>query len=368
MGGSEAAAMPTAGPVALEERLLRLETQDIARRVQRSGEGVLRWLSDARARAENAVIAHTLTRTIRRVIAEANDYETAGRLFDRFRMATHTGRYGFFNPMSSAPTGEGGAWSSTAEIAHWEDIEDEGEPDAEPPVPVDPTLFYVPGCGFILPPSPAQVALAFRLGEACGCETVIARHRLAPEYPFPAAIHDLADRYAALLASGQRPERIIVAGDSAGATLVLSMLLELRARKLPMPAGGMLFSPWADLAMRGWSYISKSLSNDSPFRMETAAFSARLYLGEALPTDPRASPLYASLAGFPPMVIHCSRYDMHFDDAVGLAERAREAEVAVQMNYWDSPRHHLERFRSRDADHSLALAGEFAQGLIAQAR
>lgn len=359
MGDTAILAAGYAGPVDVVQRLGRLEAGGIARQVASAARPLGKWLSDTQARIENRIIAHFLLRAVRQSIAEATDYAAAARRLARYREATARGTFGIFSPMTVEPPSAQGGWPASAEIAHWEGTAQ--EPDSEPDEPI---MLYVPGGGFILPPSPAQVALAFRLAEKCGCEAVIGRHRLAPEYPFPAPIHDLADRYAALIAKGTPPSQILLAGDSAGGTLVLSMLLELRARKLPMPAGAMLFSPWGDLAMRGWSYISKSLSNDSPFRMETAAFSARLYLGDALPTDPRASPVYADLAGLPPLAIHCSRYDMHFDDAVTIAERAELAGVPVRVNYWDSPRHHLERFRSKDAEASFALAAEFAQGLL----
>ena len=75
--------------------------------------------------------------------------------------------------------------------------------------------------------------------------------------------------------AGEVGDHQVLGGDSAGATLLLSMLLMLRERGETMPAGALLFSPWTDLAMRGWSYVTKGVSSDSPFRMETAAFAAR---------------------------------------------------------------------------------------------
>lgn len=346
-------------PIDVDLRLGRLAAADIARRVAREVEPVGKLFSDLLARGENRLVQHFLLRAVRSAIAAGGDARLTGATLARYRAATVAGRFGIFSPMVD-PTAEAAGMRATAEADSW----DHPLPESPEPDDSQPIMLYVPGGGFILPPSPTQVALAFRLAEACGCDAVIGRHRLAPEHPFPAAINDLADRYGKLLDAGVLPSRILFAGDSAGATLVLSVLIELRARKAPMPAGAMLFSPWADLAMRGWSYIAKSMSSDSPFRMETAAFCANLYLGDTLPTDPRASPAYADLRGLPPLIIHCSRYDMHFDDAVTLSEKAHATGVEVRMNYWDSPRHHLERFRSRDAEKSIALAGEAARDLF----
>ena len=132
-----------------------------------------------------------------------------------------------------------------------------------------------------------------------------------------------------------------------------------------MPAGLLLFSPWADLSLSGWSYITKSATNDSPFRMETAAFSAKVYLQTASATDPLASAIYASLEGFPPISVHTSRFDMHFDDAIKLVENADAAGVSAKLHYWDSPRHHLERFSNEEAETSLETAAEFIRSRVA---
>ncbi|RPB29540.1 alpha/beta-hydrolase [Terfezia boudieri ATCC MYA-4762] len=74
------------------------------------------------------------------------------------------------------------------------------------------------------------------------------RYRLAPQFPFPCAIHDALACYLHLLQlHDQDASRIIFAGDSAGGGLVLSLLTILRDQCLPLPAGAVLISPWVDL-------------------------------------------------------------------------------------------------------------------------
>ncbi|KAF8422637.1 Alpha/Beta hydrolase protein [Tirmania nivea] len=74
------------------------------------------------------------------------------------------------------------------------------------------------------------------------------RYRLAPQFPFPCAIHDVLSCYLHLLQlHDQDASRIIFAGDSAGGGLVLSLLTVLRDQGLPLPAGAVLISPWVDL-------------------------------------------------------------------------------------------------------------------------
>ncbi|KAI0253632.1 hypothetical protein BJV78DRAFT_1152772 [Lactifluus subvellereus] len=70
---------------------------------------------------------------------------------------------------------------------------------------------------------------------------VAVNYRLAPQYPFPCAIQDLLAACAAHRPIG--PERIVIAGDSAGGGLSLALLQVIRDSGLPAPAGGVLISP-----------------------------------------------------------------------------------------------------------------------------
>ncbi|EFR04858.1 lipase/esterase [Nannizzia gypsea CBS 118893] len=72
------------------------------------------------------------------------------------------------------------------------------------------------------------------------------RFRLAPQFPFPCGLHDCLAAYLYLI-SIQKPEEIILAGDSSGGGMVVSMLVTLRDQNLPLPAGAVLISPWVDL-------------------------------------------------------------------------------------------------------------------------
>ena len=64
------------------------------------------------------------------------------------------------------------------------------------------------------------------------------------------------------------------------------------------------------------------------------AVSARYYLGDADPRSPLASPLYADLAGLPPLLIHVGADEVLLDDSTRLAERARSAGVPVELKIW----------------------------------
>ncbi|KAJ4376389.1 hypothetical protein N0V83_001672 [Neocucurbitaria cava] len=73
------------------------------------------------------------------------------------------------------------------------------------------------------------------------------KYRLAPQFPFPCGLYDCLAAYLYLLDEKHDPTTIILAGDSAGGGMVLSMLVTLRDQGIPLPAGAILISPWVDL-------------------------------------------------------------------------------------------------------------------------
>jgi epsilon-lactone hydrolase len=158
-------------------------------------------------------------------------------------------------------------------------------------------------------------------------------YRLAPENPFPAAVDDAVAVCRGLLSQGHSPQRLVVAGESAGGGLSLSLMLVLRAAGTPLPAAAALFSPWTDLAATGES-VRTNARRCAMFDGKAAAPTARLYLGTTDPRNPLASPLYADLSGLPPLLIHVGADETLRDDSTRLAEKARAAGVTVESKVW----------------------------------
>lgn len=193
-------------------------------------------------------------------------------------------------------------------------------------------LLYLHGGGYF--GCSAQSHRPITVGFALqGFRVVAPNYRLAPENQFPAALDDAVAAYRGLLSEGHSPPHIVVAGDSAGGGLALSLLLALRDGGLPLPAGAALFSPWTDLAATGDS-VRTNAQRCAMFHGPDIAPSARYYLGDTDPRNPLASPLYANFAGLPPMLIHVGENEVLRDDSTRLAERARAAGVRVQLKLW----------------------------------
>src|SRR5229473_8333507 len=202
----------------------------------------------------------------------------------------------------------------------------------EGPQPGDVTLLYLHGGGYFgcSAESHRPITVAFALEDF---RVFAPDYRLAPENRFPAAVDDAVAVYRALLSAGYSPQRIVVSGVSAGGGLTLSLLLAVRAAGVALPAAAALFSPWTDLAATGDSIRTNS-KRCAMFIGSDVAASARYYLGDTDPRNPLASPLYADLAGLPPLLIHVGSNEVLLDDSTRLAERARAAGVSVELKVW----------------------------------
>ena len=108
-------------------------------------------------------------------------------------------------------------------------------------------VLYVHGGGYQVGSATSHRALAAHLSRAAGAPVHLPEYRLAPEHPYPAAVDDAAMAYRALRDAGHPAQRIAVAGDSAGAGIVMALVLRLRAAGEELPGSIGLISPWLDL-------------------------------------------------------------------------------------------------------------------------
>jgi acetyl esterase/lipase len=165
--------------------------------------------------------------------------------------------------------------------------------------------------------------------------------------------------YRALLEK-QNHASIVVAGDSAGGGLAMSLLLSLREQGLPLPAAVVMFSPFVDLAATGES-IQTNAARCAMFAPAGFARVAQFYLGGRDPRTPLVSPLYADLRGLPPLFIHVGEEESLLDDSRRLADRARQAGVPVELKVWPRVPHVWQLFHRfiPEGRASLAEANAF---------
>jgi acetyl esterase/lipase len=197
------------------------------------------------------------------------------------------------------------------------------------------TILYLHGGGYVFGSPRLYRSLTYPLALTAEANLFAPVYRLAPEHRCPAALEDALAAYDWLIAQAKRPSEIVLGGDSAGAGLALATLIALRSRGSIMPAGAVLFSPWVDLALTGETIAANAMS-DAMFNRRSIEGGRWKYLGRLDPKDPRASPLYADLAGLPPLLVFASKSEMLYSDATRLCERAIAAGVDVELTSHDN--------------------------------
>jgi monoterpene epsilon-lactone hydrolase len=200
-----------------------------------------------------------------------------------------------------------------------------------PGTQTDRVLIFLHGGGFEFGSVRSDGELAARLGRASGMRVLFPEYRLAPEHHFPAAIDDVVAAWRWLRNDQRLPARsIAVAGDSAGGGLAVALLVALRDAGDALPAAAVLMSPTVDLTSSGAS-MSERVDQDPISTPAMLRQFASDYLAGADPRTPLASPLFASLAGLPPLLVLVGTADLLLSDSERLAAAADQAGVDVTL-------------------------------------
>ena len=194
-------------------------------------------------------------------------------------------------------------------------------------------MLYLHGGGYIMGSLNTHRDMMGRISRAAQTRVLGLDYRLAPEHPFPAAVDDTVAGYRFLLDQGLPSARLAIAGDSAGGALTLAALVAGRDAGFPMPAAAVCLSPFLDLEGTGESITTRA-DVDPIATPEVIDVWAKAYLAGADPRTPLANPLYADLAGLPPLLIQVGDHEVLLDDSTRLAERAQAAGVQVKLEIW----------------------------------
>lgn len=187
-------------------------------------------------------------------------------------------------------------------------------------------VLYLHGGGYAVGSLATHRSLNGRLAAGTGLPVYAIDYRLAPEHPYPAALDDAEAAFRELVtAHGYPPERIAIAGDSAGGGLALALAQRLIARHRYTPAALGLIAPWVDpgqLAER-----PRDLVVNAPWSRACAA----AYLGDGDPTDPGYAPLHGVLDGLPPVYVQADIDELLHPQCVDLTAALRAAGVSVEF-------------------------------------
>ncbi|MBD5557820.1 MAG: alpha/beta hydrolase [Desulfovibrio sp.] len=205
------------------------------------------------------------------------------------------------------------------------------EPPTLPDAHADKVLLYFHGGGYVFNPGVAGLPEGIYMAAIGKFKVVAVDYRLAPEFPYPAALDDAVAVYKALLKS-YPAKNIGVFGSSTGGGMTLALCLRAREEGLPMPGAIAPGTPWSDLSKTGDSYFVNAHVDDVLVRYEGLLEGmAKAYAGDRDLNEPLLSPVYGDLKGFPPAILGTGTRDLFLSNTVRTHRKLREAGVPADL-------------------------------------
>jgi acetyl esterase/lipase len=195
----------------------------------------------------------------------------------------------------------------------------------------DQVLLYLHGGGFVFSLTPQHLKMSAFLAKKIGIRVLLVDYRTAPEHPFPAALEDCETVYHWLIKQGVLPQNIVVAGDSAGGNLTLTLLMKLRDNGIALPSAAACLSPAGDFTPKT---NDSSELKDPLLPPKAMKFYTESYVGENDPRNPMISPIFGDFDHLPPLLIHVGEDEILCEEAIRIANLAKSAGVDVRLEIY----------------------------------
>ena len=221
----------------------------------------------------------------------------------------------------------------------WETLDIQGIPSAwmrlERPHKKKHAILYCHGGGYTSGNLGYSKVLASKMTQCTGFDVLAFEYRLAPEFPYPAALQDAETIWNHLMLLGYGAGDIVVAGDSAGGNLALALCHRLKAAGRMLPGALLLMSPWTVLTCSGPSMQEKK------------------------DMDPMLSPLFGDFEDFPPTLIQVGGHEILLSDSQRLCEKMKAAGVSCRLEVWEDLWHVFQMFPLRKSAYALDCMAHF---------
>ncbi len=192
-----------------------------------------------------------------------------------------------------------------------------------------PIIVYYHGGGFTVGASEDCDFLARKLAFTNDAVVVSANYRSAPEFAFPVPFDDAFDVYRWVAGNGGLlggdPERLAVAGDSAGSNLAAALPLRARAERVRVPDAVVLLGAFTDFHFERWESFRRLAPRGIVYDMAFAGYIRGAYVGTTRWDHPWVSPLEGDLSGYPLTFVTAGTHDPIVNSAMAFADRVRAA-------------------------------------------
>lgn len=219
-------------------------------------------------------------------------------------------------------------------------------------------ILYCHGGGYTSGNLGYSRVLSSKLAHATGYDVLSFEYRLAPEFPYPAAVEDALRAWDYLMLQGYGARDIVLAGDSAGGNLALVLCNRLKTAGRKLPGALILMSPWTDMTMSGKSYTERAEIDP----MLTPEYIEAVRLAYAAGRDYRSSdlsPLFADFTGFPPTLIQVGDHEILYSDSEQLYQAMKRANVPCRLQVSEGMWHVFQMFPIRKASVAIENIARF---------
>jgi len=238
-------------------------------------------------------------------------------------------------------------------------------------------LLYIHGGAWMMGSPKSHRSITDRLSRLADAAVFSLDYRLLPENSRRDGIDDCRSAYRWILENGpdgaQDIDFLVVAGDSAGGNLTLSLLGWVKDQQLRAPDAAVAFSPAVDAVLSSPSLKSNIKSDPmlGPQFGKLARVPALLigwftWISTRIrPCDPIVSPLRGDLSGLPPILVQASEAEMLFDDARRYVAKAQAAGSPVVIQHWPYMVHVWQIFTPElpEAEEAFDNIAEFLQSV-----
>lgn len=202
------------------------------------------------------------------------------------------------------------------------------------------TIIYVHGGSFIAGSRASWRSFCASLASESSTQVILPEYRLAPKYPYPAALEDIQivfrKVYEKLSSTDDHTPQIILMADGSGASIALALLQTLKEELRQAIRNVVLFSPWLDMDPQS-PFLSDKKSTDGLVTADSITTCGRFYTNEANLSNPLISPLHLlgeNLTCFPPLYIQCGGDEPTMARLQAFQKKLEEHGVSCTLDIW----------------------------------